>query len=124
MNVVLVQKQGTCILIHKKSYHTAISCTLSSFFVGREPIKPLHLRFSSTLMENLCPNSDFVTALQHSLLQNFAAKNEHSISVYHNYHKFYDYKSAAKTLAVKTHVLLLNIDLASQANFLAKSIEP
>ena len=45
------------IFIHNTSYHSAINCNPTVPFHGREPIKPLDLRFKNTLIERFSPNS-------------------------------------------------------------------
>ena len=47
--------------IHNTSYHSAINCTPSSLLHGREPLKPLDLRFSSNAISRLDITSDFVS---------------------------------------------------------------
>ena len=45
--------------IHNTSYHFAISCSPTVLFHGREPIKPLDVRFGNTTLERLEPTNMF-----------------------------------------------------------------
>ena len=44
--------------IQNTSYHSAIDCSPTVLFHGREPLKPLDLRFNNTLIERFSPNSE------------------------------------------------------------------
>ena len=58
--------------IHNTSYHSAIGCSHAILFHGREPIKPLDLRFNNTLIERFSPNSECVIALQDAMNKKFS----------------------------------------------------
>ena len=66
--------------IHNTSYHSAIDCSPTVLFHGREPIKPLDLRFNNTLIERFSPNSEYVIALQDAMDKKFSEKSSASWS--------------------------------------------
>ena len=68
--------------IHNTSYHSAINCCLSTLFHGRDPIKPLDLRFSGRTLVTLEVNSDYVWELQDAMMQKFAMNREQLFSAY------------------------------------------
>ena len=53
------------------SQHFSINFFPITFFHGREPVKPLDLRFSTRAMQAVEADSDYVSQLQDALLQNF-----------------------------------------------------
>ena len=53
--------------IHNTSYYSSIGCTPTSIFHGREPIKPLDIRFNRKNNQQFDPKSDFVTELQDAM---------------------------------------------------------
>ena len=69
--------------IHNTSYHSAIGCSPSTLFHGREPIKPLDLRFSRKALEAVEAGSDFVQELQDAMLRKFALTQRKLIESYH-----------------------------------------
>ena len=58
--------------IHNTSYHSAIGCSPTVLFPGREPIKPIDLRFNNTLIERFSPNSEYVIPLQDAMNKKFS----------------------------------------------------
>ena len=46
--------------IHNTSYHSAIGCSPTVLLQGREPIKPLDVRFNNRMIEKFSPNSEYV----------------------------------------------------------------
>ena len=108
--------------IHNTSYHSVIHCTPSSLFHGREPLKPLDLRFSSHAISRLDTSSDFVTTLQDAISQEFRETKDKLVCMYHRYRTYYDQKAAANPIAEKTYCLLLNPKLTTQSDFTAKSM--
>ena len=88
--------------IHNTSYHSVIHCTPSSLFHGREPLKPLDLRFSSHAISRLDTSSDFVTTLQDAISQEFRETKDKLVCMYHRYRTYYDQKAAANPIAEKT----------------------
>ena len=62
--------------IHNTSYHSATNCCPSTLFHGREPIKPLNIRFSRKVMDAVSVNSDFLNDLQDAMMQKFGENKE------------------------------------------------
>ena len=107
--------------IHNTSYHSSIGCTPSSLFHGREPIKPIDLRFRSHTLAQKELTSDYLVDLQDSLLEKFSHTKSRLLDAYHKYRTYYDKKAAAKPLVQKQYCLLLNPSLLTQSDFAAKS---
>ena len=103
------------------SYHSSLGCTPSSLFHGREPIKPIDLRFRSHTLAQKELTSDYLVDLQDSLLQKFSHTKSRLLDAYHKYRTYYAKKAAAKLLVQKQHCLLLNPSLLTQSDFAAKS---
>ena len=107
--------------IHNTSYHSSIGCTPSSLFHGREPIKPIDLRFRSHALAQKELTSDYLVDLQDSLLEQFSHTKLRLLDAYHKYRTYYDKKAAAKPLMQHQYCLLLNPSLLTQSDFAAKS---
>ena len=107
--------------IHNTSYHSSIGCTPSSLFHGREPIKPIDLRFRSHSLAQKELTSDYLVDLQDSLLETFSHTRTRLLDAYHKYRNYYDKKAAAKPLVLHEYCLLLNPSLTTQSDFAAKS---
>ena len=107
--------------IHNTSYHSSIGCTPSSLFHGREPNKPIDLRFRSHTLARKELTSDYLVDLQDSLLQKFSHTKPRLLDAYRKYRTYYDKKAAAKPLVQKQYCLLLNPSLMSQSDFAVKS---
>ena len=60
--------------IHNTSYYTSIGCSPTAIFHGREPVKPLDVRFNNKAIKTLDPKSDTVIELQDAMQQKFAEK--------------------------------------------------
>ena len=58
--------------INNTSYYSSIGCTSTAIFHGREPIKPLDLRFSNKAVKRLDQKSFFVIELQDNMQHIFA----------------------------------------------------
>ena len=108
--------------IHNTSYYSSIGCTPTAIFHGREPIKPLDLRFSNTAIKRLDPKSDFVIELQDAMQQKFAETKSRLIHSYHQYRKYYDEKALAHPLKLHSYCLILNPKLTNQNDFGSKSM--
>ena len=76
--------------IHNTSYHSAIGCSPTVLFHGREPIKPLDLRFNNTLIERFSPNSEYVIALQDAMNKKFSETKFKLTEMYNKYRAYYD----------------------------------
>ena len=107
--------------LHNTWYHSSIRCTPSSLFHGREPIKPIDLRFLSHILANKELTSDYFVDLQDSLLEPFSRTKSRLLDAYHKYRAYYDKKAAAKPLVNQQYCLLLNPSLLTQSDFAAKS---
>ena len=107
--------------IHNTSYHSSIGCTPSSLFHGREPIKPIDLRFRSHALAQKELTSYHLVDLQDSLLEQFSHTKLRLLDAYHKYRAYYDKKAAAKPLIQLQYCLLLNRSLLTQRDFAAKS---
>ena len=87
------------------SYRPGIGYISSNFFHGREPKNRLDLGCCSSLIERLSVNSEYIIALQDTLLQNFPAfEAQHNFRVSQK-SPVLQINDAAKTLAVKTSSL-------------------
>ena len=109
--------------IHNTSYYSSIGCTPTSIFPGREPIKPLDIRFNRKNSQKFDPKSDFVTELQDAMQVKFAENKEKIIEAYHKYRKYYDAKANADPLETQNFCLLLNPKLTHQTSFGFKSMQ-
>ena len=108
--------------IHNTSYHSACGCSPTALFHGREPIKPLDLRFNNTLIERFSPNSEYVIALQDAMNKKFSETKFKLTEMYNKYRAYYDCEAAAKPWAVFSYCLLLNPKLLTQFEFARKSL--
>ena len=82
--------------IHNTSYHTSFGCSPTVIFHGREPVKPLDLRFSRKAMESVSTNADFGVGLQDAMLMKFEENKNNLIESYHRY-KNYSEESKSET---------------------------
>ena len=109
--------------IHNTSYHSATNCCPSTLFHGREPIKPLDIRFSRKVNDAVAVNSDFVNELQDAMMQKFRENKEKLTTAYLKYKKYYDQKALAKPIPEKSFFLLLNPKLLEQSTVIASQVE-
>ena len=109
--------------IHNTSYHSATNCCTSTLFNGREPIKPLDIRFSRKVMDAVAVNSDFVSELQDAMMQKFGENKEKLTTAYLKYKKYYDQKASAKPIREKSFCLLLNPKLLEQSTVIASQVQ-
>ena len=107
--------------IHNTSYLSSIGCTPTSLFQGREPIKPIDLRFRSLTLAQKELTSDYLVDLQDSSPEKFSHAKSRLLDAYHKYRTHFDRKAAAKPLVQKEYCLLLNPSLMTQSDFAAKS---
>ena len=110
-------------IIHNTSYHSATSCCPSTLFHGREPIKPLDIRFSRKVMDAVAVNSDSVNELQDAMMQKFGENKEKLTTAYLKYKKYYDQKASAKPIPEKSFCLLLNPKLLEQSTVIASQVQ-
>ena len=108
--------------IHNTSYHSVIGCSPTVLFHGREPKKPLDLRFKNTLIERFFPNSEFVFPLQDAMNKKFKELKRKLTDWYYKYRAYYDCKAESKPLAVFSYCILLNTKLMAQSDFASKSL--
>ena len=78
--------------IHNTSYYSSIGCTPSLIFHGRQPTKPLDLRFKTNRLQSMKINSDYVSDLQRVMLEKFSETKDKLIPAYHKYRTYYDEK--------------------------------
>ena len=106
--------------IHNTSYHFAIGTSPTALFHGREPLKPLDLRFNKTSLEREQPTTEYVLALQDAMLQKFSEAKSKLTEMYNRYRAYYDYKAEAQPLKQFSFCLLLNPKLMTQSDFSSK----
>ena len=106
--------------IHNTSCHSAIGCCPTVLFHGREPIKPLDLRFNNTLLERFSPNSEYVIAFQDAMNKKFSETKIKLTEMCNKYRAYYDCKAEAKPSALFSYCLLLNLKLTTQSDFASK----
>ena len=102
------------------SCHSAIGFSPTVLFHGREPIKPLDLRFNKTLIERFSPKSEYVIALQDAMNKTFSETKLKLTEMYNKYRACYDCKAEAKPLALFSYCLLLKQKLMTQSDFSSK----
>ena len=84
--------------VHNTSYHASIGCTLTDLFHGREPVKPLDLRFNLKTLQNLETCYEFTSSMQDRMNEVFSAARDATNTAYNKYSNFYDRKDeVAKT---------------------------
>ena len=103
--------------IHNTSYHFAIGCSPTVLFHGREPIKPLDVRFGNTTLERLEPTNEYVQTLQDAMLKKFDETKQRLTIMYNKNRAYYDYKADAQPLPKFSYCLLLNPKLMTQSDF-------
>ena len=108
--------------IHYTSYHSAIGCSPTVLFHGREPIKPLDRRFNNSLIERFSPKSEYVFAIRDALRKKFGDTKLKLTEMCNKYRAYYDYKAEAKLLAPFSYCLLVNPKLMNQSDFASKSL--
>ena len=109
--------------IHNTSYHTSIGCAPTVLFYGREPMKPLDLRFYSTCIQKAAFNYDFVESLRDEMLKKFSETTESLVKSFARYRRYYDQKARANPLQQHQFCLLLNPKLTEQSTFSSKLIQ-
>ena len=109
--------------IHNTSYHTSIGCSPTVLFHGREPMKPLDLRFYSSCIQKAAFNYDFVDSLKDEMLKQFSKAKESLAKSFTRYRRYYDQKARANPLKEQTYCLLLNPKLTEQSAFSPKLIQ-
>ena len=107
--------------IHNTSYYSSIGCSPTSIFHGREPIKPLDVRFNKSI-KTLDLKSDFVTEIQDAMQKLFSETKINLIHRYHQYRRYFDEKAAAQPLNLFSFCLILNPKLMNQNDFGNKSM--
>ena len=85
-------------------HHVSIGTTPCSEFHGREPLKPINLRFSKHVNSSQS-SSDFVNDLQDTLVQQFCVTKTRILNSYHRYRNNY-YRKAEAQLLKKRRILL------------------
>ena len=101
--------------VHNTSYHASIGCTPTYLFHGREPVKPLDLRFNLKTLQNLETRYEFTSSMQDRMNEVFSAARDATITAYNKYRHFYDRKANAAPLH-KHHFCLLPYPKVSNVN--------
>ena len=109
--------------IHNTSYHASIGCTPSLLFHGREPLKPLDLKFKNSNLKRISPTFDYVRELQDAVVAKFQDTKQNLVNSYHRYRSYFDRKAAAHPLKLNSYCLLLNPILTTQSEFASKSAQ-
>ena len=94
--------------VHNTSYHSAIQCTPSLLFHGREPITPINLRFQTSTKSVPSNNYHYITTLHSKVSELFSSARENVVRSYQKYEAYYDRKCAATPLEVHSYCLLLD----------------
>ena len=71
------------VFIHNTSYSSAIGCSTTLVFHGREPHKTLDVRFNIKAIQAAMPSSDFLVTLQDAMTQHFSRVKEKLVTMYH-----------------------------------------
>ena len=108
--------------IHNTSYHSAIGCSPTVLFHGRESIQPLDLLFTNTLIEQFSPNSEYVIGLKDAMNKKFSETKFKLTEMYNKYRAYFDCKAEAKPLALLSYCLLLNPKPMTKSDFASKSL--
>ena len=74
--------------IHNTSYYSSIGCTPSLLFHGREPVKPLDIRFKNRQIRRHEFDADYVNDLKDALNIKYSENQENLINSYHKYRIF------------------------------------
>ena len=98
--------------VHNTSYHSAIQCTPSLLFHGREPITPIDLRFQTSTKSLPSNNYHYITTLHSKMSELFSSARENVVRSYQKYKAYYDRKCAATPLEVHSYCLLLDPKIA------------
>jgi hypothetical protein len=101
--------------VHNTTYHTALGCTPSHLFHGREPHGALDMRFGNANLRQYDPQYPVNIDTQSRMLELFEHQKENAITTYNKYRTYYDQKADAKPLAVNDYCLLLNPRVILQA---------
>ena len=109
--------------IHNTSYHTSIGCAPTVIFHGRDPAKPLDIRFHSNCIQKSTFNYDFAESLRDEMLKKFQTTKESLAKSFNRYRRYYDQKARANPLKEQTYCLLLNPRLTKQSAFCPKLIQ-
>ena len=108
--------------VHNTSYHVSIGCTPTYLFHGREPVKPLDVRFNLKTIQNLETRYEFTSSMQDRMNEVFSAARDATITAYNKYRTFYDRKAYAAPLSKHRYCLLLNPKLANVNDHMGKSL--
>ena len=108
--------------VHNTSYHVSIGCTPTYLFHGREPVKPLDVRFNLKTIQNLETRYEFTSSMQDRMNEVFSAACDARITAYNKYRTFYDRKANAAPLSKHRYCLLLNPKLATVNDHMGKSL--
>ena len=110
------------IFINNTSFHSAVGCSPTVPFHGRERIKRLDLQFSNSLIERFSPKSEYVIALQVAVKTKVSETKYKLTERYGKNRAYHDSKAEAKPVALFTYFLLLNPKLMTQSVFASQSL--
>ena len=68
--------------VHNTSYHVSIGCTQTYLFHGREPVKPLDVRFNFRTLQNLATRYEFTSSMQDRMNEVYSAARDATITAY------------------------------------------
>ena len=108
--------------VYNTTYNSSIGCPPTLLFHGRQPTKPLDLRFNNLTVKKAQPTQDFLQQSQDRMNTLFAGARDNSIVAYNKYRRFYDKKALSKPLALYSYCLLMNPKISSTKDFAAKSV--
>ena len=109
--------------IHTTSYHTWVCCAAMLLFHGREPTKPLDIRFYSSCIQKAEFNFDFVKSLRDEMLKRFQNTKANLEQSFKRYRRYYDQDARANPMKEHEYCLLLNPKLKDQSTSSPKLIQ-
>ena len=77
-------------LIHNTSYRTSIGCAPTVIFNGRDPVKPINIRFYGDCIRKSAFDYDFVESLLDEMLKKFQSTKESLAKSFNRYRRYYD----------------------------------
>jgi hypothetical protein len=106
--------------VHNTTFQTSIGCTPTLLFHGREPVKPLDMRFANPTMKNGTMKLPVPAEKQDALNELYAQTKNNLIASYNQYRGYYDRKANAAPLPVHSYCLLMDHTIVNSNDFAAK----